>query len=488
MAEIIKRGNIWYYRYVDHDGRRWMRKGCTDRKATEQMAASAVSQDAKVRSGMIDAKDIAYRDHSARPLSEHLAVWHKDMLAKGKTPRHATQYRERAARLIAIIMGTGLEELDSGRKPEALERAAKTLETVLGRAYFRDLTSEGVQESLAALGECGRSNQTTNHYRAALRAFLRWSRKRSRIRDNPMDCVESLAEQDPLHPRRALADDELPRLIHAAAIGPELFGMSGALRAIAYQTAALTGFRVSELRSLTPESFRLDDSEPSVFLRRSSTKNRKPADQPIPITLACELRDWIRDKPRGHSVFPLHHETAKAIRIDLEAAGIPYETEEGKADFHSLRAYYTSSLIHAGASVAEFQRLARHAKAETTLKHYAKVAPHNLRGAVEMLPSLTAPTPNALAATGTVGITHKHTLAPHLIHSGDASSVAESRLDVMAETIVPMATNAPTLGNEGSDASIRLRTCSEAERGGFWLGADASRVPLIGSRNKSLSA
>jgi integrase len=311
----------------------------------------------------------------------------------------------------------------------------------------------------------GRSNQTANHYRAALRAFLRWARKRGRIRDNPMDCVESLAEQDPEHPRRALTDDELARLIEAAATGPELFGMTGPLRAIAYKTAALTGFRVSELRSLMPESFRLGGAEPTVFLRRSSTKNRKPADQPIPLALARELCDWLGGRPSGASVFPLSHETAKAIRADLEAAGVPFETEEGKADFHSLRAYYTSSLIHAGASVAEFQKLARHAKAETTLKHYAKVAPHNLRGAVEMLPSLTAPAPEALPATGTAGFAHQQTLAPHLIHSGDVFSRLESLPDVMAETTVRMAMSADSLEKEASDASVRSRTPQE-RRGG----------------------
>src|SRR5262249_41579087 len=132
----------------------------------------------------------------------------------------------------------------------------------------------------------------------------------------------------------------------------------------------------------------------------------------------------------------------------LDDAGIPFETEEGKADFHSLRAYYTSSLIHAGASVAEFQRLARHAKAETTLKHYAKVTPHNLRGAVEMLPSLNAPAPPPLAATGTVGITHKQTLAPHLIQLEDGSRRNGALSDATAKNSPGMAMNAGNPENE----------------------------------------
>jgi site-specific recombinase XerD len=100
---------------------------------------------------------------------------------------------------------------------------------VVARAYFRDITSERIQESLGALLESGRSTQTANHFLAALRALSRWSRKRGRVRDNPMDCVESRAEQDQSHPRRALTGDELARLIEAAGTGRELYGMSGRL-------------------------------------------------------------------------------------------------------------------------------------------------------------------------------------------------------------------------------------------------------------------
>jgi hypothetical protein len=100
-------------------------------------------------------------------------------------------------------------------------------------------------------------------------------------------------------------------------------------------------------------------------------------------------------------VFPLHHETARAIRGDLEAAGIAYETEDGVADFHSLRAYYVSALVRSGASITEVYRLARHAKPETTLKHYAKVGAHDLQRAVESLPDLAVPSREELAATGT---------------------------------------------------------------------------------------
>ena len=61
------------------------------------------------------------------------------------------------------------------------------------------------------------------------------------------------------------------------------------------------------------------------------------------------------------------------------------------ADFHSLRGFYVSALVRSGRSIKEVQQLARHARSETTLKHYAKVAAHDLHAAVEALPDLAPP-------------------------------------------------------------------------------------------------
>ena len=88
-----------------------------------------------------------------------------------------------------------------------------------------------------------------------------------------------------------------------------------------------------------------------------------------------------------------------------------------------------------------------------------------LRGAVEMLPSLTAPTPKTLAATGTTGITHKQTLAPHLIQLEDGSLRSHAPSDATPEMSVVMTMNTGNPENKGSDASVRLQTCLQ-RRGG----------------------
>ena len=491
MAEkLIQRGRMWYYRLTMADGRRVMQKGCSDKRETERMRDAAEIEQANIRKGLIDPKDLAYRNHEARPLAVHLDDWHEDLIAKRKTARHADQYRERAGKLIALVRGRTLAELVPGRKADARERAVKLLADTLSRSHFSNLTSEGIQRALAAIRDEGRSAQTANHHRAAIRAFLRWCFDKGRIREVPMKGVESFnVEEDLRHVRRSLTDDELACLIAYAEAGPDRWGMPGPLRAMAYRVAAATGFRVEELRSLIPESFRLDSVRPRVYLKASSTKNRKPADQPIARTVAEILRHWLQDKPPGQSVFPLHHETAKAIMADLDACGIPYETKDGVADFHSLRAYYVSALIRSGRTIKEVQQLARHAKPETTLNHYAKLSIHDLHNAVESLPDLTpsAPLAESLAATGTSGptgpvdgadparpilpcvglATHQQTLAPSLLHFEPASGRHESPHDVIALSDAPTGINEKPPASRGFDASSRVLTALGAERGGF---------------------
>jgi site-specific recombinase XerD len=466
-----RKGASWYIAYVDENGRRRMVKGCPDKAATEAMARKLESEAGLRRRGVIDPKADAYANHEARPLADHLADWHRDMQARARTIRHADQYVDRASRLAALIEGASPSDLWAGRTPAAQERTAAVLSQALRKARLSDLTAERIQSALAMLRDMGKALQTVNHFRAALRAFCLWAKKTGRLRDNPMEGVAGYnVEEDIRHVRRILTPDELSRLIQAAESGPVLNGMPGTLRAMAYRTAAATGFRVEELRSLTAESFRLTGPAPSIYLQAAATKNRKPADQPIPLALADALRAWLRRQPAGESVFPLHHDTAKAIRGDLATASIPYETEDGVADFHSLRGFYISALVRSGASIAEVRKLARHAKPETTLKHYAKVAAHDLRRAVEALPTPSPAPPTteaaALSATGTDG----RILAAHGQRAGDGTGRKPSDAggSPVSDSASAQNDHTPeTPGNEGFGRVLSASDGFKTERGGF---------------------
>jgi hypothetical protein len=86
MASLRKRGKVWYYRYVDADGVKRTVRGCSDRRASEELARDAEAQAAKMRAGLVDAKDLARRDHQARPVSAHLTAWGNPLRTRAGRP------------------------------------------------------------------------------------------------------------------------------------------------------------------------------------------------------------------------------------------------------------------------------------------------------------------------------------------------------------------------------------------------------------------
>src|SRR4051794_16693436 len=142
MASFRKRGKTWYYRFVDADGVKCERKGCPDRRATEEMAREAESHAARTRAGLIDPKAEARRRQAARPLSEHLAEWHAHLLAAGHTDKHAGLSLDRVRRVAAIVAGASLADAAPPRRTKQAEREriARRIDTRLSAARVSDLT------------------------------------------------------------------------------------------------------------------------------------------------------------------------------------------------------------------------------------------------------------------------------------------------------------------------------------------------------------
>ena len=68
------------------------------------------------RAGIISGEDEKIRDEGTRPLADHLADWRKDLMAKGKTGKHADQYSDRAGKVIAMVEGQGARRTRPGPK------------------------------------------------------------------------------------------------------------------------------------------------------------------------------------------------------------------------------------------------------------------------------------------------------------------------------------------------------------------------------------
>jgi hypothetical protein len=203
-----------------------------------------------------------------------------------------------------------------------------------------------------------------------------------------------------------------------AAMRPEAaeqFDRLGRERALIYRVLATTGLRRGELAALTVADVLLDDKRPAIVLRGADAKNGKRATLPLRADVAAALRAWIAEKAEavcGERVgvagvvvppadVPLFDVPDKLVRIldrDLVAAGIPKRDERGRTvDVHAMRGTFASHLAAAGVSLVTLKTLMRHARIETTLKHYADPALLDVAGAVEMLPAVSLPA----LATGT---------------------------------------------------------------------------------------
>ena len=75
------------------------------------------------------------------------------------------------------------------------------------------------------------------------------------------------------------------------------------------------------------------------------------------------------------------------IRKDLEAAGIPYTTKDGDADFHAVgRHTYITELLRNGTSLVVARELARHSDVTMTMR-YTHIGLQDQAKAIENLPT-----------------------------------------------------------------------------------------------------
>ncbi len=217
-------------------------------------------------------------------------------------------------------------------------------------------------------------HRTYNHYLQAFDSFCNWCVSTRRLIANPVVGLERLnAETDVRHKRRALTADEVGRLVQAARqSGVYVQRFSGEDRARIYILSYMTGLRRSEMASLTPRSFSLDAEQPTVTVEAAASKHRRKDVLPLHPDLACMVREWIAKIPPKQKLFPRleRRRTWFMVQKDLERAGIPYETEEGIADFHAAgRHSHITELLRNGATLPEAQKLARHSDIKMTMKY-----------------------------------------------------------------------------------------------------------------------
>lgn len=356
----------WYVRYTDpQTGKRVTAVGYTDRAASLQLATRLEREAAQRAEGLLtDA-----RDHARRELSHHLIDFEAHLLAKGDRPRG-----------VAVVI-TQVKAIAAG----------------CGWEWLRDLAPGPIEKWLAEQRADPKrrfSDGTSDSYLACVRHFGRWLTDEGRLGSNPFLKLKPL-HTPPARLRRSLDRAEFATLIQATRAGKRFRDyLDGPQRAALYLTAAYTGLRASELASLTPESFRLKADPPTWTIDPAAEKAGRGDELPLHPDLVDVLKGYLVDVDAGERLWPgawaSNFAGARMLRFDLDAAGIPYRTNDGVYDFHSLRVQFVSDLARAGVPLQVAQRLARHTDPRLTAKTYTRLGLSDLARDVGKLPRLAA--------------------------------------------------------------------------------------------------
>ena len=385
-GSLFKRGpgGCWIASWWTHDGKRVERSTkTTDRRAAERILAKWTGDDALRRDGVVDPAADKHAQDDQRPLAEHLEDFKAFLVAKGRTAKYA---KETYSKAVYVFEQGGMARI-SALSPSKVQ------------ATVADLRDRADSLSL----------RTCNAYLQAVKSFSRWLVRDGRAASDVLVHLSLFnADEDPRYIRRDLTPDEVSRLIRAAEAGPVvkqgLTTISGVDRAMLYRVAAGTGFRTSELRSLTRQSFDLSSASPTIVVEAAYSKRGRRDVQPLPEALAAMLRPWIEVQPNRGPVFNMPRRTAEMMRVDLESAGIAHRDEDGHVvDFHSLRHTYVSRVVESAKSVKVAQELARHSTPTLTIGLYAHTQLHDVRSAVEdvSIGDTTEVEVQSLQATGT---------------------------------------------------------------------------------------
>jgi integrase len=356
-----KKGACWYFDFTDENGKRCTRKGFTDKGLTVQAASKAENDVMLRRRGLMDPQAEQAAEKKRKPLTEHLDSFERSL--SGTTPKHVKQTKNRVRRII-----DGCEFATAG-----------------------DIDAEDVRDWIVEFcEEEDYGNRTYNHYLQAFGSFCNWMVDTKRLAANPITSLVPLnAEVDIRHKRRALSPEEFATLVESArSSDEEIQCFDGETRSRIYILSYMTGLRRKEIASLTPRSFDLAATPPTVTLQAACSKHRRTDVLPLHTELVSVLQDWLKGIAADDPVFPklARRRTWLMVKKDLARVGIPYETPEGIADFHAAgRHTHITQLLRSGASLPETMKLARHTDVKMTMR-YTHIGMDDRAKAVQGLP------------------------------------------------------------------------------------------------------
>ena len=387
----------WWGRYRDENGVERRVPLAADKTAAGAMLNELLRKVERRAAGIDD----PFEKHRKRPLAEHVDAFRVHLINKGSSTDHVKLTGQRIRSLVTSCKFERIDQISAGI----------------------------VQAYLAATRAQGRSIASSNHYLRAVKMFTRWLVRDRRTQEDRLIGLSLLnAKVDLRHERRTLPPEELAELLKAANEGRSFRRLTGEDRAMLYLIALHTGLRARELASLTPNSFDLDAAPPTVAIEAGYSKHRRRDLLPIRPDLAATVRQYLSKRQLGATelLWPgtwSLKASARMLRIDLAAAGIPYRDNVNRVfDFHALRHQFISNLARAGVHPKTAQLLARHSTITLTMDRYTHLGIMDLSSALERLPQLSLDGPaadaNLARLTGTDGSLGSGSEVPTVVPRG----------------------------------------------------------------------
>ena len=381
-----KRGAPWWIEYIDEFGKRRRKKGYTRERETRELAADIEREVRQKKLMPADPVRDALREHRGKPIDAHLDDYELHLGMGSRTSKHQTLTMSRIRKVVAEAAIRTLDDL----QPDKVD------------AYLHKLSLMEKPRKKTEPRQKLYGPRTLNHYVQALQGWCRWLVTNRRLSASPLESLTTYnAAEDVRHNRRALIVEEVTQLIASArGSNQTIQGMDPESRARLYTMAFLTGLRRKELASLTPSSFDLKSSPPTLTVAAACSKHRRTDVLPLHAELAESLPAWLSGLQPNDFLFPqlAHRKTWLMVKKDLERVGIPYVTPAGIADFHaSGRHTFVTQLLRSGVSLTQARQLARHDDIKMTMQ-YTHIDLADQAEALKSLPG-TAPSSQQIIST-----------------------------------------------------------------------------------------
>lgn len=352
---------VWHICYRDKSQNRKIVKCYVDKPASELKMADLRQKLARIETGQISP---TAAKRGSIPISKMVEEWLGHLGNSNYNSRHIRIRRSQMSEILTAGRVHDIQQIDTNLVSSVLKSLRTSREP----------------------GKILLSNQTSNHYLAAVKAFLFWCMRSGYIDKMPLVGMSNLPTSGHrTSERRPLSKSEITSLINATQNSNiDRFSLTPTDRACLYSLAIYTGFRVKELASLTKKSFDFSNPDcPTVALSGSRAKNKKSVIQPLPTPLVPLLQGWLECKSTNaiwpQSTWSQPGCAARFIKKDFGLAGIPIlDGSRGKLDFHALRTTYANLLVCSGVSLASAVKLMRHSDARLTMDHYVKLETQQL--------------------------------------------------------------------------------------------------------------